>query len=75
MLDNQKIQELECLVLGGFCPKCHSADIQYHEYEENQKFSFKCFQCGWAGKYTSDHLRQASDCWNTLQSQEETTDT
>jgi Zn ribbon nucleic-acid-binding protein len=74
MLDNQKTQELECLVLGGFCPKCHSVDIQYREYEENQKFCFKCFRCGWKGKYTSEELNQASSRWNSIQAQEEMTD-
>ncbi|HIK29986.1 MAG TPA: hypothetical protein IGS17_03460 [Oscillatoriales cyanobacterium M59_W2019_021] len=72
MLDNQKAQELECLVLGGFCPNCRSADIRYREYEENKKFCFQCSQCGWKGKYTSEELTQASQSWHMIQSPDET---
>jgi hypothetical protein len=64
MVDPQKKQELESLILGGFCPACKSLELKYDEHEHNRVFGFRCNCCGWQRIYWARELTEISAYWS-----------
>lgn len=63
MLNAEKDKELELLVIGGFCPNCHSVKLKYVEYITNITFEFSCSRCNWKADYRLEDLKKASTYW------------
>ena len=63
MLVQQKQQDLEIIVLEGWCPHCRSVEIEYYELEPNQVFGFKCCQCSYKETHTAKELTYLSAHW------------
>lgn len=53
--DNQ--EELEELVLKGYCPNCLLKGLKYQEILEKAEFGFNCYSCGWKAIYRFQEFR------------------
>lgn len=55
-----KQEELEELVIKGYCPNCLLKKLAYQEILEKAEFGFDCYECKWKGRYKFREFRDLS---------------